>query len=281
MREKKLVSSILIGVILASLFAGVVSSGAGVSGQKEEREHVTINAVLSAPSFLRAQIPFLFIPTGKSLRSGVDGIVNDASNETSHQAEQDNGTVSAVNVTASTSTSTTCDSCSDCSNKLNGKYDTVILSKDLIDVKGSCITFGASNVGFDGNGHKIDGDDTGEFDSGITMTSKSGNKIKNCEITDFESGITLYGASGNEIYNNKIHSNYYDGIWISTNSDSNNIHDNQIEDNGEYGVYLKMSFVQIQQTSIMTIRILAMITPVINQMDGMIWELLAVRMLVR
>jgi parallel beta-helix repeat protein len=139
-----------------------------------------------------------------------------------------------VNVTAS---SITCDSCKDCSDKLNGKYDTVILTKDIIDVKGSCITFGANNVVFDGNGHKIDGDDVGEFDSGIIMNGKSGNTIKNCDITDFESGITLYGSSKNEIYGNKVSSNYYDGIWISTNSDLNNIHDNLIENNGKYGIY--------------------------------------------
>ena len=150
------------------------------------------------------------------------------------QAEKGNGAVSDVNVTAS---STTCNSCSDCTNKLNGKYDTVKLTRDLVNVKGSCITFGASNVIFDGNGHKIDGDDTGEFESGIMMSSKSGNTIKNCVITDFESGITLYGSSKNKIYDNEVSSNYYDGIWISTNSDSNNIHANRIEDNGKYGVY--------------------------------------------
>ncbi|HIE31610.1 MAG TPA: hypothetical protein EYP67_04405, partial [Methanosarcinales archaeon] len=133
-------------------------------------------------------------------------------------------------------TSTTCNSCSDCTKKLNGDYDTVVLTTDLTNVKGSCITLGANNVVFDGGGNRIDGDDTGEFESGIVMTGKTGNKIKNCVITDFESGITLYGSSKNEIYDNKISSNYHDGIWIS-DSDSNNIHDNLIEDNGKYGVY--------------------------------------------
>jgi parallel beta-helix repeat protein len=82
-------------------------------------------------------------------------------------------------------------------------------------------------VVFDGNGHKIDGDDTGEFESGITMSSKSGNTIKNCNIADFESGITLYGSSKNKIYDNKV----------SSNSDLNNIHDNLIGNNGKYGIY--------------------------------------------
>ena len=100
-----------------------------------------------------------------------------------HHAEKDNGAVGNVDVTAS---STTCNSCSDCTNKLNGKYDTVILTRDLINVKGSCITFGASNVIPDGNGPKIDGDDTGEFESGIAMSSKSGNTKKkpDLRITD-------------------------------------------------------------------------------------------------
>jgi hypothetical protein len=52
-------------------------------------------------------------------------------NKNPHQAEKDNGAEGNVDVTAS---STTCNSCSDCTNKLNGKYDTVILTKDLINV---------------------------------------------------------------------------------------------------------------------------------------------------
>ena len=130
-----------------------------------------------------------------------------------------------------------CNSCSDCTKKLNGEYDTVVLTTDLINVEGSCIIFGADNIVFDGGGHKIDGDDKGEFESGIAMTSKSGNTIRNCEIADFESGITLYGSSKNEIYDNKISSNYYDGIWISEESNSNSIYSNWIEDNGKYGVF--------------------------------------------
>ncbi|KAF5417141.1 MAG: hypothetical protein C5S49_03835 [Candidatus Methanogaster sp.] len=132
---------------------------------------------------------------------------------------------------------TKCDSCSDCTKKLNGDYGAVLLTTDLINVKGSCIIFGANNVVFDGGGHKIDGDDKGEFESGIAMTGKSGNTIRNCEITDFESGITLYGSSTNEIYKNKISSNYYGGIWISEKSNSNSIRDNVIEDNGKYGAF--------------------------------------------
>ncbi|MEA1908554.1 MAG: right-handed parallel beta-helix repeat-containing protein, partial [Euryarchaeota archaeon] len=130
-----------------------------------------------------------------------------------------------------------CNSCSDCTKKLNGDYDTVVLTTDLTNIQGSCIIFGADDVVFDGDGYKIEGDDKGEFESGIEMIGKSGNTIRNCVITDFESGITLYGSSKNEIHNNEIVSNYYDGIWISENSDSNNIHGNQIEENGEYGVF--------------------------------------------
>jgi parallel beta-helix repeat protein len=163
---------------------------------------------------------------------GVGGVEE---NENLDQEEKGNDGVGNANVTAASSI--TCNSCEDCSNKLNGKYDMVILTRDLINVKGSCITFGANNVVFNGNGHKIDGDDTGEFESGITMSSKSGNTIKNCVITDFESGITLYGSSKNKIYNNEVSSNYYDGIWLSANSDLNNIHDNLIENNGNYGIY--------------------------------------------
>jgi len=186
-------------------------------------------------SFVLIGLMLVSILAGAVSVAGVGELEEGAEeNESLNQTEKDIGAVSDVNVTAS---STTCDSCSDCSNKLSGKYDTVILTKDLINVEGSCITFGASNVVFSGGGHKIDGDNTGEFESGITMTGKTGNTIKNCVITDFESGITLSGSSKNKIYENEVSSNYYDGIWISEESNSNNIHGNVIEGNGKYGVF--------------------------------------------
>nr|QNO54193.1 Tol-Pal system protein TolB [Methanosarcinales archaeon ANME-1 ERB7] len=167
---------------------------------------------------------------GKTVLSAVLAAIMILTIAASAVAATDDGEVTAF-------ATTTCDSCSDCTNKLNGDYDTVVLTTDLINVKGSGITFGADDVVFDGGGHIIDGDDTGEFESGITMNGKSGNTIRNCVITDFESGITLYGSSKNEIYENEIRSNYYDGIWISEESNSNNIHHNIIEDNGKYGVF--------------------------------------------
>jgi parallel beta-helix repeat protein len=185
-------------------------------------------------SFILISLLLASIFAGAVSGAGV-GVGGVEENENLDQEEKGNDGVGNANVTAASSI--TCNSCEDCSNKLNGKYDTVILTRDLINVKGSCITFGANNVVFDGNGHKIDGDDTGEFESGITMSSMRGNTIKNCVITDFESGITLYESSKNKIYDNEVSSNYYDGIWISTNSDSNNIHDNRIENNGNYGIY--------------------------------------------
>ncbi|MHC4499127.1 MAG: NosD domain-containing protein, partial [Planctomycetota bacterium] len=106
-----------------------------------------------------------------------------------------------------------CDSCSDCNRKLDGTFDTVILEADISDHHGSCIDFGAYDVVFDCDGHKIDGDDA-EYDIGIDFWG-GGNTVRNCDVTDFAIGIRLTTSqSGNALYNNTANSNTNTGIWL-------------------------------------------------------------------
>ena len=77
MREKKpeLASLVLIGLVLASLFAGAVS-GAGVGGAEEEIDYINIiDAGLPTTSFLNTQTPF--ISNNNSLSSKIDDVLND------------------------------------------------------------------------------------------------------------------------------------------------------------------------------------------------------------
>jgi|GEM_PF-6626355 len=169
----------------------------------------------------------------------VSGTGNSGSNNTCDSPDgwNDDGTTGCTNICAGT---TTCSSCSDCSSKLNGTFDTVMLTQDINNHAGTCITFGASNVVFDGNGHRIDGDDSGT-DYGITMSGKSGNTIKNCTVTDFHHGIYLYGSSGNTVTRSSANSNTGDGIHLYNSSGNTIAVFNEVRSNGRFGIFLNSS----------------------------------------
>ena len=86
--------------------------------------------------------------------------------------------VTAVSVNSEPQTETTCNSCSDCSAKLNGDYDKVTLTNDLIN-QNDCIIFSSSNVEFDCDNHLIDGDSTTNNIFGVFMYNKNGNMVNN------------------------------------------------------------------------------------------------------
>jgi parallel beta-helix repeat protein len=137
------------------------------------------------------------------------------------------------------SSTITCDSCKDCSDKLNGIYDTVILTTDIIDHSGTCIIFGASNIMFDGNGHKIDGDDS--VSCGILSSGNDGISVKNCVVTDFYYGICLTDSSGNStICGNTANSNIWSGIDLDSSSGSRTVN-NEASLNLMYGILLSSS----------------------------------------
>lgn len=139
---------VLIGLILASFFAGAMSGAGMWLGGTEE-----IDAGFPATSFPDAQTPLPFMPNNNSLSPEIDNKGNEKA-----------GTVTA-------SSSITCNSCEDCTNKLNsGLYDTVILSQDILNHTGNCIDFNADNVVFDCAGHSIGGDSPFDIEYGIKLT---------------------------------------------------------------------------------------------------------------
>jgi parallel beta-helix repeat protein len=130
----------------------------------------------------------------------------------------------------------TCNSCLDCTNKLNGVFDKVMLSTDISNHVGTCITFGADNVEFNCDNHTIDGDDTGT-DYGVHITGLSGSAVKHCTVRDFQRGVYLSTGSDNTIDANTLESNISYGIFVSGSS-GNTISRNTVASNGQHGMYL-------------------------------------------
>jgi parallel beta-helix repeat protein len=169
----------------------------------------------------------------------VSGTGNSGDNNTCDAPDgwNDDGTTGCTSMCAGTAT---CTSCSDCSSKLSGTFSTVLLTQDIYNHSGTCITFYGSNVEFDGGGHTIDGDDSGT-DYGIYMNGKSGNTVKNCDVRDFHHGIYLSSSSGNTVSRNTANSNTGSGIYLF-NSASNTIAIfNEANYNGERGIFLSSS----------------------------------------
>jgi parallel beta-helix repeat protein len=149
----------------------------------------------------------------------------------------DDGTTGCTSGCAGTAT---CNSCSDCSSKLNGTFDKVMLTQDISNHVGTCITFGANNIEFDGDNHRIDGDDSGS-DYGVYLNGKSGNTVKNCDVTDFQYGIYLTGSSGNTVSRSSANSNTMDGIRLDSSSGNTIAVWNEANSNGRFGIYLGYS----------------------------------------
>jgi parallel beta-helix repeat protein len=149
----------------------------------------------------------------------------------------DDGTTGCTDACSGT---TTCNSCSDCSSKLDGTFDKVMLTQDINNHVGTCITFGASNVEFDGDNHRIDGDDSGT-DYGIYMNGKSGNTVKKCDVTDFYYGIYLTGSSDNTVERTSANSNTMDGIRLYNSAGNTIAIFNEANSNGRYGMSLSSS----------------------------------------
>jgi parallel beta-helix repeat protein len=139
------------------------------------------------------------------------------------------------NITAGSSV--TCTSCEDCTRKLNnGFYDTVILSQNILNHTGDCITLSADNVVFDCSGYFISGDLPAapfNVDYGIKVTGDN-NVITNCNVGLFWYGIWLDSANFTTITRNNLALNGYAGLTLA-NSDNNNITANTLNFNS-YGL---------------------------------------------
>jgi len=115
---------------------------------------------------------------------------------------------------------------SSCS-ELNQSGATYYLTQDIIDSSVSpCFNITANNITLDCQGHKIDGNGTG---NGIYIyrnpaTLHANITINNCTIIDWSTGIFLH-SSFNTIKNTKIQDNLYCGVNI-TNSQLNLFYNN-------------------------------------------------------
>ncbi len=152
-------------------------------------------------------------------------------------------TTTSTTTTTTTTTSTTlatgeitCNSCSDCSDKLDGSYDVVKLTTDIVDESSGCIQFGSGYVEFDCQGHTIDGQDSGTGINIADSVSIWNAEVKNCRISDFQYGIRLLNAYGCTITNNVINSNPDKGIYLE-NSGLNSIDNNTANEN-QYGLLI-------------------------------------------
>jgi len=145
-----------------------------------------------------------------------------------------------TSTTTSTSTTTlstdaTCSSCADCSAKLDGTYETVKLTTDLLDQTETCIQFGSGYVEFDCQGHTIDGDETAG--AGVNIADSYAlwsATVRNCVVTDFWYGIRLLNAYSCDIIGNTVTSNNDTGIRTE-NAFYNTIENNTITAN-EFGL---------------------------------------------
>jgi parallel beta-helix repeat protein len=118
---------------------------------------------------------------------------------------------------------TTASSCEDATSKLNGAWDKVVLNQSVTDHVGTCITFGADNVIFDGGkdqGVVIDGDNDYMWpDFGVDLNGTSGVTVQNADIKEFTWGIYGNGANLVNIVNNHLHHNTDTGIfWANGNN---------------------------------------------------------------
>jgi parallel beta-helix repeat protein len=119
-------------------------------------------------------------------------------------------------------------------------YQNSTLNGSIIDVSGTCIILGESNIELDCMGYTIDGVDTGAY-RGVYSSGKENNTVRNCIITDFQEGIYLAAASNNNILtNNTLNSNTQYGIYVYQSS-NNNIINNNLNKNTQYGIRLSTS----------------------------------------
>lgn len=168
-----------------------------------------------------------------------------------------------------------CISCSDCSAKIASVSagGTVRLISDITNQDCDCILITRSDVTFDGQNHRIDGNnDSNGFGIYIDVSSYGGiNNVTlcNCTIREFDDGIYFHGASSSSpvkdssinnvtVSNNKGHgidlsyshnntltdikscSNENDGIMIRDSS-HNRLENIETKSNNQCGIYLLFS----------------------------------------
>ncbi|MBU1975592.1 MAG: right-handed parallel beta-helix repeat-containing protein [Nanoarchaeota archaeon] len=131
------------------------------------------------------------------------------------------------------------------------------LIRDILDCPNEGLIIGADDITLNCDGHVIDG--TGNTE-GIYIYQRQGVHITNCDVKDFSNGIMSFDASFNEfshndLFNNhngmnladtlntSIHHNYLannqeSGLILHFSNAYNQVYDNKIFGNGEYGIVL-------------------------------------------
>jgi parallel beta-helix repeat protein len=122
---------------------------------------------------------------------------------------------------------------------------TIIDSNFILESDMSCsstaLIAGVDDITIDCNGHSIIGNSNGD-NTGIEINQLNNVTVQNCHISGFEKGIYLDKGGSHQIGNNELFNNY-SGIWLAHYSSSpgsqyNNIYNNYIHDNNEYGIYV-------------------------------------------
>ncbi|RMF90051.1 MAG: hypothetical protein D6733_04875, partial [Methanobacteriota archaeon] len=121
-----------------------------------------------------------------------------------------------------------------------------VLNRSIINSSAStCITITASNVVFDGAGHRIDGQDLGSptYQKGVYVHNSTATltnvTVKNLVVTDWWHGIYYQNAQNGNIINNTASSNY-NGLYLSSSS-NNNLTGNNASSNTGNGIHLSSS----------------------------------------
>jgi|GEM_PF-5964810 len=128
----------------------------------------------------------------------------------------------------------------DCS-ILNSAGESYVLTQDVWDSTNStCMNIQADGVTLDCQGHRIDGVDGGSS-YGVRINNYDNVIVRNCEVSDWAYGIQLSSSTGSRVYNNFVTSNTDRGINVISSSAYNNLTNNTVFLNGDYGIVFSSS----------------------------------------
>ncbi|VVB84769.1 Periplasmic copper-binding protein (NosD) [uncultured archaeon] len=114
-----------------------------------------------------------------------------------------------------------------------------VLGTDIKNNAGAtCINIASNDVIFDGGGHTITGNGTG---NGVYINNVRGIIVHNLNIRNFHNGIYLANSWGNNLASNTASSNNWHGIVLE-NSWNNDLADNTASSNRGSGFYLSNSW---------------------------------------
>lgn len=107
-----------------------------------------------------------------------------------------------------------------------------VLVADIVGASGGCISIAGDGIVFDGQGHTISGDGTG---NGITVGGDLVT-VQNVQVGGFNRGISLSFTSGSVVTGSQTIGNTHSGIYIG-NSNGNEVRLTNVVGNSVAGVY--------------------------------------------